>query len=48
MLATTSLTDAVEKQERVRTKFDLELFKAGMPYLMAVKAALGVLNLTAG
>ena len=39
--------DAAEKQERVRTKF-LELFKAGIPYLMAVKAALDVLNLTEG
>ena len=39
--------DAVEKQERVRTKF-LERFKAGIPYLMAVKAALEVLKMTEG
>ena len=39
--------DAVEKQERVRTKF-LERFKAGIPYLMAVKEALDVLKLTEG
>ena len=39
--------DAVEKQERVRTKF-LELFKAGIPYLMAVKAALEILKPTGG
>ena len=39
--------DAVEKQERVHTKF-LELFKAGSPYLMAAKAALEVLKMTEG
>ena len=35
--------DAVEKPERVRTKF-LERFKAGIAYLMAVQEALDVLN----
>ena len=50
MLATTSLMlsrSKNEKQERVRTTF-LERFKAGIPYLMAVKAALEVLKMTEG